>query len=236
MSEAPVGFIPSHALGFLVPRVVGESALRRRWGCESNRLSPARSLACRPLCRNPSDTRDSSRFRHAAAGLLLLIVLLPLLSVGAGATTAAPPNVATAASRSIGIDHPTRMKILAHLVAVPGDHYTSIARCLRVGRAETRHHLNVLMRRGQVREERQGGHLRYYANDDASADRNAMFGAYWQLRECRVRVLRFVEDRKAARPCEVAAGLGISRQLADYHLQVLAASGLLTRDRGRYRT
>jgi predicted transcriptional regulator len=37
------------------------------------------------------------------------------------------------------------------------------------------------------------------------------------------------------RPSDVAAAIGISRQLAGYHLKHLAASGKVDRDRGTYR-
>ncbi len=161
-------------------------------------------------------------------------MLLPGLSA-AEASAAGSPIVSAAALRSVVSEHPTRAKILAHLAAVPGDHFRSIARCVHVSRAEARHHLNVLMRSGQVREARQGGRLRYYVNDRAVADRNATFGAYWHLQDRRARTLRFVQEREAAGPSEVAAALGISRQLAAYHLQRLVASGHLLRDGGSYR-
>ncbi len=193
-------------------------ALPRQWGCVTDK---------------PGSVRTPSRFLHRAGpSALVLLALLLVSGVVAQDFGAVPPGGPTSA---VGSDHPTRVKILAHLEAVPGDHFRSIARCVHVSRAEARHHLNVLMRRGQVREARQGGRLRYYVNDPAQADRNAAFGAYWRLREPRNSVLRLVENRATVGPSDVAATLGISRQLASYHLQRLAASGKITYDGGCYR-
>ncbi len=229
-------FIVPQAIGSLVPGALGESALRRRQGRSRSSPSAVQGFRSWHSRVSPVQDREPSRFlRATGAVVLLFLVLWPALSLGAAAAPASRIGSPAVALGAVRAEHPTRVRILAYLEAVPGDHFSSIARGVHVSRAEARHHLNVLMKRGQVREVRHCGRLRYYANEGSSADRNATFGAYWEMRECRVRVLRFVQARTVAGPSNVAAGLGISRQLADYHLQHLAASGLLRRDRGAYR-
>ena len=91
------------------------------------------------------------------------------------------------------------------------------------------------MRRHRVREERVDGRCRYYVNGEECTDRNTVFETYWPQTACRSRVLALVREKQTVRPSDVAADLGISRQLADYHLQRLAASGQVRHEGGRYR-
>ena len=173
----------------------------------------------------------------ASAAFLVTLVLLSLLPLLlAGVVTVAPLGLPLAAvSRAhLAVDHPTRLRILSHLEIVPGDSFRSIARSVEVSPGEARHHLNVLMRRGRVREQKGVRRCRYYVNGERNTDRNETFQAYWALRECRLRVLRAVRDRGAVTPSQVSAALGISRQLASYHLLRLAASGEVGRVGGTY--
>ncbi len=182
---------------------------------------------------SPGGPRGALRVRSSCV-LALLVLLLQVLSSAAAASSVRPSALA-AAPRAGLRDHPTRLKIVAHLKAVPGDHFRSIVRCVHESVGEVRHHLNVLQRSGRVREERTKDRCRYYLNEEAAADRNRMFGAYWNLRDSRARVLRVVEGQQAVRPSEVAETLGMSRQLADYHLQHLAVAGEIHQEQGSYR-
>lgn len=168
---------------------------------------------------------------------VLLAILLIAPAVVAATASVAQPAIAPVAAGigAAALDHPTRLKILSHLEAVPGDHFRSIVRAVQVSVGEARHHLNILMRRTQVREERGGNRTRYYVNRRAASDRNAAFEAYWALSTPRLRVLRTVQNEQTVRPSDVASVLGISRQLADYHLQRLVADGTIRGERGLYR-
>jgi len=166
----------------------------------------------------------SPRVLGLVAALVLLSTLLAVFS----------PPVAGHALTSL--DHPTRVKIVNHLESLPGDHFRSIVRSVSVSVGETRHHLNMLMRRGRIREDREGGRCRYYVNAQEVTDRNAVFQSYWAMQACRSRILTIVRERHAVRPSEVAADMGISRQLASYHLQRLAEAGQVRHERGRYQT
>ncbi len=166
--------------------------------------------------------------------VLAILFLLPVLTV---ALTPAP-RAASAGAAVVAVaalDHPTRAKILSHLSAVPGDHFRSIVRSIGVSVGETRHHLNILKRRGHVREERAEGRCRYYVQGPESVDRNALFEKYWELSDRRARVLGVVRERETVAPSIVATDLGISRQLAGYHLQRLSESGEIRHRGDRYR-
>ncbi|HYM40909.1 MAG TPA: helix-turn-helix domain-containing protein [Thermoplasmata archaeon] len=134
------------------------------------------------------------------------------------------------------VDHPTRQRILAYLAMLPGDHFRSIGRTLQISMGSTRHHLSVLVKKGLVRSERMGGKLRYFAIARGSTSPlNDTFKQYWKYRDLRMRVWSAVRQQREASPSNVAASLGVSRQLAAYHLACLEELGLVVRARGRYR-
>lgn len=134
------------------------------------------------------------------------------------------------------LEQPTRRRIVEHLSLLPGDHFRSIGRSLHLSLGTTRHHLTVLAKEGLVRSERMGGKLRYFATTRGSAPpMNETFKQYWKYRDLRVRVWSAVVRAHEARPSTVAASLGVSRQLASYHLKRLTELGLVVRSHGRYR-
>ena len=134
-------------------------------------------------------------------------------------------------TRAAGLDHPTRVRIYNHLLILPGDHFRSIIRILRISLGEGRHHLNILVRNGMVREAKADGRCRYYAlGEGPVADRNELFAKHWGYRDLRLRVLFMVRQLGEAKPSAVARSLGISRQLAAYHLAKLVDLGLVRRD------
>jgi predicted transcriptional regulator len=134
------------------------------------------------------------------------------------------------------LEQPTRRRIFEHLTLLPGDHLRSIIRTLHISLGAGRHHLVVLTREGLVRSERMGSRLRYFAVPVGDAiPLNDTFKEYWKYRDLRMRILSAVIRLAEARPSTVAASLGVSRQLAAYHLNRLAELGLVVRSRGRYR-
>ncbi len=146
------------------------------------------------------------------------------------------PFVAVGYARVGGLDHPTRVRIYNHLLVLPGDHFRSIVRNLSIGIGEGRHHLNVMLRSGLVREDKSNGRCRYYAEGQGpTLERNDLFAKHWDYRDLRLRVLFAVRNLGVAKPSEVARALGISRQLASYHLANLVELGLVTRDGRHYR-
>ena len=131
-------------------------------------------------------------------------------------------------------NHPTRRRILDYLRAIPGDHFRSIARNLGLSVGETRHHLHMLIREELVFERKEGGRSRYYVRDRlADAERNELFSRQWAYRDLRMRILTRLRTAGPASGKELAGELGISRQLAAYHLARLAELGFIHRE-GRH--
>ncbi len=157
-------------------------------------------------------------------------------AVPALATASLVPPLAIGYARASGLDNPTRVRIYNHLLVLPGDHFRSIVRTLSIGVGEGRHHLNVMLREGLVREDKTNGHCRYYVEGEGpSMERNDLFAKHWSYRDLRLRVLFAVRNLGDAKPSAVAEALGISRQLAAYHLANLLELGLVTRDGRHYR-
>ncbi len=130
---------------------------------------------------------------------------------------------------------PTRRRIVEHLKLLPGDHFRSIVRTLHLSLGTTRHHLTAMIRNGHVRSERIGGKLRYFVIANGSAPpMNDTFRQYWKYQDLRMRVWMAVLRLPEARPSTVAMSLGVSRQLASYHLRCLTELGLVVRSHGRY--
>jgi predicted transcriptional regulator len=134
------------------------------------------------------------------------------------------------------LEQPTRARIVEHLRLLPGDHFRSIVRTLQLSLGTARHHLAVLGKSGLVFSEKIGGKLRYFAVVKGSASpMNETFKQYWKYRDLRARVWSTVLRETEARPSSVAERLGVSRQVAAYHLSCLTELGLVVRSHGRYR-
>ena len=133
------------------------------------------------------------------------------------------------------LDHPTRARIYRHLLALPGDHFRSIVRHLGLGQGTATHHLGVLVKNGLLGVERQNGRIRYYPKGAGSKnDWNALYAKHWEYRDLRLRVLFALRSLGGSKAATVARSLGISRQLASYHLEQLVELGLIRREHGHF--
>ena len=152
------------------------------------------------------------------------------MSVGYG-------NAKTSGSRSFSfLEHPTRSRIYNYLLTLPGDHFRSIVHHLGLSQGTATHHLGVLVKNGLVGVERRHGRVRYYPRGVGSkTDWNALYAKHWEYRDLRLRVLMAMRSLGAAKASAIAKSLGISRQLASYHLDRLEELGLVRRENGHFR-
>ena len=141
-----------------------------------------------------------------------------------------------ATSGTSPLEHGTRLRIYEHLLLLPGDHFRSIARAVDVGVSTAHHHLRILIRDGLVHAEKREGQSRYYVAGDAlQRERNELFGRHWTYRGTRLRVWIVAHRLKECSAATIAHALGISRQLAAYHLSRLAKKGQIRVGDGTYR-
>ncbi len=131
--------------------------------------------------------------------------------------------------------HANRRRIVKHLESVPGDHFRSIVRSLNLSRGTVRYHLLVLKRGNLVRSERIAGKRRFFVVARGYAPlMNEVYKRYWRQTDLRSRVWSAVLRLPDPRPSTVAATLGLSRQLAAYHLKKLAEAGRVIPAGGSY--
>ena len=146
------------------------------------------------------------------------------------------PSLAFEPSRSLVLDHPTRQRIYDHLLLLPGDHFRSIVRSLRLAHGSASHHLAVLVRRELVGIDKTNGRARYFPKGAGSeSERNQLFLKHWVYRDLRLRILQLARTKGPVKGSTVASSLGISRQLAAYHLARLEELGHVRRENGHYR-
>lgn len=147
-----------------------------------------------------------------------------------------PIAIGIVADQFAVLGHASRRQIYEHLLRLPGDHFRAIARALRMSVGSARHHLAVLVRSGLVYEEEADGRCRYYPRGGAVTTQVVgLYRKHWKYRDLRFRVLLAVHAVREAQPSGVARTLGISRQLAAYHMSRLAKQGKLACRDGTYR-
>src|SRR3989442_3926622 len=114
-----------------------------------------------------------------------------------------------------GLDLPARKRIYNHLTRLPGDHFRSIVRSLRLGHGAARYHLDILVSRGFLFRETTEGRCRYYPKaQGAELERNRLYRKHWRFRVLRLRVLMVLGRLQQAGAVTVAREVKISRQLA----------------------
>lgn len=190
------------------------------------------------------DHRKGVAIPWSIVGLFLVVRQIMSIGLDSSASTLMPVSfgagslfLVLAIDRGTSaIDHPVRRRIYEHLARLPGDHFQSIVRSLQLGHGTASHHLSVLVDRGWLSLEKRSGRARYFPRGLESApERNRLFLWHWTYRDPRIRVLLAVVVLDEAGPSAVGRQLGISRQLAAYHLGRLVESRLVRREGGRYR-
>src|SRR5256884_8628879 len=87
-----------------------------------------------------------------------------------------------------GLKHPVRRQIYDHLRLLPGDHFRSVARSLRLAVGTARYHLNALVQDGLIYKQEINGRSRYYVSG-GEAEVNRLYARHWEYRDVRPRVL-----------------------------------------------
>lgn len=119
------------------------------------------------------------------------------------------------------LDHPARRELLRLVTAKPGIHLRALVAALG-GFGRTAYHLARLEEFGFVTSRLDGLHRRFYPAGHALDERTTA--------PTRERVLAAVARRPGIHPGGVARVLGLSRQLAAYHVGQLVAAGLVLTD------
>ena len=123
-------------------------------------------------------------------------------------------------------DPETRGMIRGYIRVHPGDTYTDIKRNMGLNNGTLTWHLLKLKKAGVIKVRTQGTRKRYYPADMPLPANNGS-----ELHEIQRRLLRAVEEDPGTRVSALAAEVGVSSQLALYHLRKLSEKDLLSLER-----
>ena len=127
------------------------------------------------------------------------------------------------------LDQFTRGQIYGYIVVHPGDSYVDAKRNLQLNNGTLTHHLNVLERDGLIRSKNVGTRKLFFA---AGARIPEDGGG---MHEVQQQILRHLRETGGLAVNDVAGVIGISRQLAIYHLRDLSRQGLVRIERRAFR-
>jgi len=123
-------------------------------------------------------------------------------------------------------DVETRGMIRGYIMGNPGDTYSDIKRNLELNNGSLTWHLMKLEKEGLIKSRLQGTRKRYYPARMAVPDDGGIV-----LHDIQVKLLKSVEMNPGKPVAILAEELGVSRQLAIYHLRQLLQKGLISMER-----
>jgi DNA-binding transcriptional ArsR family regulator len=123
------------------------------------------------------------------------------------------------------LDQFTRGQIYGYVRMNPGDTYTDIKRNLGLNNGTLTYHLDVLEKQGYVRSVVRGARKMFFPLDVTPPEDGG------GLAEIQRRLVKALHEAPGIAVTDLAASLGVSRQLALYHLRLLAGQGLVRLER-----
>jgi len=132
------------------------------------------------------------------------------------------------------LDNFTRGRIYGYVEANPGEHYNAIKKALELPNGSLAHHLDMLIREGYVRFEVDGNYKRFYP----SKMRLPKDGRSLAERPSRIQeiILDTVREEPGISERAIARAINLSPSTINYHIRIMATSGLLRLERGLGRT
>ncbi len=124
----------------------------------------------------------------------------------------------------------TRDEIRAHVEATPGIHFSRLRRDLGLATGQTQYHLRTLTRDGRLVAEEVAGRTHYYEPTVDPWERCAL--AFLRRETARAIIVRLHADG-SAKPCDLAAELGLARSTVSWHVSNLADNDVVERSDAR---
>ncbi len=166
----------------------------------------------------------------ALAGALLVAALVGATEAGRVAALSVLLLPVVARRRKDGPEEQeTRGMIRGYITGNPGDSYSDIKRNLRLTNGPLLYHLHILERDGIIRSQLRGSRRLFYPREVRLPEDGG------GLHEIQLRMLRAVQAVPGLAVTDLAGALGVTSQLALYHLRDLAAKGRIRFERRGFR-
>ncbi|UCD91593.1 MAG: winged helix-turn-helix transcriptional regulator [Methanobacteriota archaeon] len=128
------------------------------------------------------------------------------------------------------LDHFIRGEIYGYIKVHPGDNYTTIKQNLNLKNGTLTYHLDVLEREGLVKSQLRGSRRHYYAKEARMPDDGTGFPAI------KNDIITRIQETPGITMSDLAALIGVSRQLANYHVRGLIQEGYIRTERKGMKT
>jgi parallel beta-helix repeat protein len=123
------------------------------------------------------------------------------------------------------LDQPTRYKILGYIIGNPGAHFGLIKHELELGNGQLADHIRHLTRTHLIYSKQDGMKKRFYPTGYPKSEDGETI-----LTEIQEKILGIIKKDSGISQKKVASKIGISRQVAGYHLAKLEREGVIEKE------
>jgi parallel beta-helix repeat protein len=123
------------------------------------------------------------------------------------------------------LDQPTRYKILGYIIGNPGAHFGLIKHELELGNGQLADHIRQLARVHLIYSKQDGMKKRFYPTGYPKSEEGETL-----LTDIQEKILGIINKNSGISQKKVASKIGISRQVAGYHLSKLEREGVIEKE------
>jgi DNA-binding MarR family transcriptional regulator len=120
------------------------------------------------------------------------------------------------------LDHFVRGQIYGHIMAHPGENYSSIKDELKVTNGTLSHHLRTLEVQGFIKSRRIGMHTRFYPIDMKIPQEKGI-----KLSDLQIKIIELIKGNRALTQSDIAEKLNVSQQCVSYNLRLMNREGII---------
>jgi parallel beta-helix repeat protein len=123
------------------------------------------------------------------------------------------------------LDQPTRYKIYGYIIGNPGAHFGLIKDDLDLGSGQLVYHLQQLVEAHMIYSREDGVKKRFYPADTPQPKSDSP-----NFSETQEKILGIIKKNSGIGQKKIASDMGISRQVAEYHLTKMERKGLINKE------
>jgi len=123
------------------------------------------------------------------------------------------------------LDQPTRYKIYGYIIGNPGAHFGLIKAELELGSGQLVYHLRQLQKANMIYSREDGVKKRFYPAHVPKPRRGIP-----HISDIQEKILGIIKNNSGISQKKVASSVGISRQVAGYHLAIMEDKGIIKKE------